>query len=185
MISTVKYLAQHCKVLSISEFLKYKVGVGSIGGVAEGVSGILWVHLLAGRGLKAAGRPEFRDLYCVLECDRVHKARTVVRTGDHNFDWDETFDLDLINNKELDFLIYSWDPQFRHKLCYKGSVHLVSLLKEAPLHQLALKVEPRGTLYLKLSYTPPVTAFLRTPKLRKVTLTFRISKASLFFVIRT
>ncbi|XP_071544863.1 rho GTPase-activating protein 100F isoform X4 [Panulirus ornatus] len=150
-----------------AEFLKYKVGVGNMGGVTEGVSGMLWVHLLAGRGLKAAGRSEFRDLYCVLECDRVHKARTVVRTGDLNFDWDETFDLDLINNKELDFLIYSWDPQFRHKLCYKGSVHLVSLLKESPLHQLALKIEPRGTLYLKLRYTPPRQAFLRTPAVRK------------------
>ncbi|XP_069193367.1 rho GTPase-activating protein 100F isoform X5 [Procambarus clarkii] len=150
-----------------AEFLKYKVGVGNMGGVSEGVSGMLWVHLLAGRGLKAAGRSEFRDLYCVLECDRVHKARTVVRTGDLNFDWDETFDLDLINNKELDFLIYSWDPQFRHKLCYKGSVHLVSLLKESPLHQLALKIEPRGTLYLKLRYTPPRQAFLRTPGVRK------------------
>ncbi|KAK8729606.1 hypothetical protein OTU49_008561, partial [Cherax quadricarinatus] len=150
-----------------AEFLKYKVGVSNMGGVSEGVSGMLWVHLLAGRGLKAAGRSEFRDLYCVLECDRVHKARTVVRTGDLNFDWDETFDLDLINNKELDFLIYSWDPQFRHKLCYKGSVHLVSLLKESPLHQLALKIEPRGTLYLKLRYTPPRQAFLRTPGVRK------------------
>ncbi|XP_076053932.1 rho GTPase activating protein at 100F isoform X3 [Oratosquilla oratoria] len=152
-----------------AEFLKYKMGVGSMGAgpVQEGVSGVLWVHLLAGRGLKAAGRPEFRDLYCVLECDRVHKARTVVRTGDLNFDWDETFDLDLINNKELDFLIYSWDPQFRHKLCYKGSVHLVSLLKESPLHQLALKIEPRGTLYLKLRYTPPRQAFLRNPAPRK------------------
>lgn len=47
-----------------------------------------------------------RDLYCVLECDRVHKARTVVRTGDLVFDWDETFELDLLSNKELDFLIY-------------------------------------------------------------------------------
>lgn len=63
-----------------------------------------------------------RDLYCVLECDRVHKARTVVRTGDLVFDWDETFELDLVSNRELDFLIYSWDPQYRHKLCYKGSV---------------------------------------------------------------
>ncbi|XP_068247813.1 rho GTPase-activating protein 100F isoform X2 [Palaemon carinicauda] len=153
-----------------AEFLKYKVGVGNMGGVTEGVSGMLWVHLLAGRGLKAAGRSEFRDLYCVLECDRVHKARTVVRTGDLNFDWDETFDLDLINNKELDFLIYSWDPQFRHKLCYKGSVHLVSLLKESPLHQLALKIEPRGTLYLKLRYTPPRQAFIRTPGVRKSSL---------------
>jgi hypothetical protein len=62
-----------------------------------------------------------RDLYCVLECDRVHKARTVVRTGDLVFDWDETFELDLVDNRELDLLIYSWDPQYRHKLCYKVS----------------------------------------------------------------
>lgn len=60
-----------------------------------------------------------RDLYCVLECDGVHKARTVVRTADLVFDWDETFELDLVSNRELDFLIYSWDPQYRHKLCYK------------------------------------------------------------------
>lgn len=60
-----------------------------------------------------------RDLYCVLECDRVHKARTVVRTGDLVFDWDETFELDLVANRELDLLIYSWDPQYRHKLCYR------------------------------------------------------------------
>lgn len=60
-----------------------------------GVSGMLWVHLLAGRGLRPPAEPPSpaegsgltnsvqapvppRDLYCVLECDRVHKARTVV-----------------------------------------------------------------------------------------------------------
>lgn len=63
--------------------------------ISGGVSGMLWVHLLAGRGLRPAqsgsspGSPPSgpltqpsvapRDLYCVLECDRVHKARTVVR----------------------------------------------------------------------------------------------------------
>lgn len=64
--------------------------------LSGGVSGMLWVHLLAGRGLRPApsgsspGSPPSgplapaqppvapRDLYCVLECDRVHKARTVV-----------------------------------------------------------------------------------------------------------
>ena len=92
----------------------------------------------------SAGSQTLRDLYCVLECDRVHKARTVVRTGDLVFDWDESFELDLVNNRELDLLIYSWDPQYRHKLCYKGSVHLPSLLKSGPFHQLALKIEPRG-----------------------------------------
>ena len=42
---------------------------------------MLWIHLLAGRGLRstpetAQAQPQVRDLYCVLECDRVHKART-------------------------------------------------------------------------------------------------------------
>ncbi|PNF17707.1 Rho GTPase-activating protein 100F, partial [Cryptotermes secundus] len=168
-----------------AEFLKYKTdkpssALGALGGdsvVASepGVSGLLWVHLLAGRGLRsttsssAATTPStpsgppigLRDLYCVLECDRVHKARTVVRTGDLVFDWDETFELDLVDNRELDLLIYSWDPQYRHKLCYKGSVHLASLLRESPIHQLALKIEPRGTLYLRLRHTDPNITFQR------------------------
>ncbi|XP_015592385.1 rho GTPase-activating protein 100F isoform X3 [Cephus cinctus] len=181
-----------------AEFLKYKIekpptvgtpsstssllsSLGDTGGgdLAGGVSGLLWVHLLAGRGLRSttsssaattpstpSGQPNLgtcglRDLYCVLECDRVHKARTVVRTGDLMFDWDETFELDLVGNRQLDLLVYSWDPQHRHKLCYKGSVHLATLLKESPLHQLALKVEPRGTIYLRLRYTDAHQTFKR------------------------
>ncbi|KOB77807.1 putative rho-gtpase-activating protein [Operophtera brumata] len=125
-----------------SEYTKYKVekpsaglstsmtGLSRIGGR---VSGMLWVHLLAGRGLRpgGAGSPSSppgaplshrdppvapRDLYCVLECDRVHKARTVVRTGELQFDWDESFELELVDNRQLDVLVYSWDPQHRHKL---------------------------------------------------------------------
>ena len=75
----------------------------------------------------SSGSAGLRDLYCVLECDRVHKARTVVRTGDLVFDWDETFELDLVDNRELDLLIYSWDPQYRHKLCYKVCKTLTTL----------------------------------------------------------
>ncbi|XP_015433562.1 PREDICTED: rho GTPase-activating protein 100F [Dufourea novaeangliae] len=152
---------------------------GGSGDLAGGVSGLLWVYLLAGRGLRSttsssaattpstpSGQPNLascglRDLYCVLECDRVHKARTVVRTGDLMFDWDETFELDLVGNRQLDLLVYSWDPQYRHKLCYKGSVHLATLLKESPVHQLAVKVEPRGTIYLKLRYTDAQQTFRR------------------------
>ncbi|RZC40854.1 rho GTPase-activating protein 100F, partial [Asbolus verrucosus] len=184
-----------------AEFLKYKIekpglpgsgtsisglssltGTGALSSVPdEPVSGMLWVHLLAGRGLRASagtstattpvtpsgtspsisGSTGLRDLYCVLECDRVHKARTVVRTGDLVFDWDESFELDLVNNRELDLLIYSWDPQYRHKLCYKGSVYLPTLLKSGPIHQLALKIEPRGTLYLRLRHTDSQTLYRR------------------------
>ncbi|XP_065569377.1 rho GTPase-activating protein 100F-like isoform X2 [Artemia franciscana] len=137
----------------------------------ESLSGILWIHLLGGRNLKSTGgcrREPLRDLYCVLECDRIHKARTVIRTGDIHFDWDETFDLDLVNNKELDFLVYSWDPKLRHRLCFKGSVILVPLLKDTAIQQLALRLEPRGTLYLKLQYTEPRLAFRRVPANRQI-----------------
>uniref|UniRef100_A0A1B6E2F1 Rho-GAP domain-containing protein n=1 Tax=Clastoptera arizonana TaxID=38151 RepID=A0A1B6E2F1_9HEMI len=168
--------AERTRLLEINpaEFLKYKMDkpASLLENDADGVSGLLWLHLLAGRGLRSSvtstsGLTQMggmRDLYCVLECDRVHKARTVVRTGDLVFDWDETFELDLVSNKELDLLIYSWDPQYRHKLCYKGSVHLATLLQDSPIHQLALKIEPRGTLYLRLRHTDPYHTFLRRPK---------------------
>lgn len=105
------------KAFCVPEFLKYKIdkvggtgpslsglSLGGIGGAGllgseDPVSGMLWVHLLAGRGLRPStgtstattpvtpsggapttiGSTGLRDLYCVLECDRVHKARTVVR----------------------------------------------------------------------------------------------------------
>lgn len=171
-----------------AEFVKYKLDkpVLDVGGV----SGSIWINLLAGRGLRStpdlvpgqqptpamAGQPQqpqqqpgtIRDLYCVLECDRVHKARTVVRSGDLQFDWDESFELDLVSNKQLDVLVYSWDPQHRHKLCYRGAVSLSTLLRQAPLHHLALKVEPRGTIYMRLRHTDPIMLYRRRglPSLR-------------------
>lgn len=147
----------------------------------SGFSGLLWIHLLAGRGLRATPAAENgpvsnpttssagksaaglnRDLYCVIECDRVHRARTVVRSGESSFDWDEVFELDVVDNKEVSFLLYSWDPESKHKLCYKGIVNLISLsLSKTPVHSLALKMEPRGTLYIKMRYKEPAIAFQR------------------------
>ncbi|XP_022243756.1 rho GTPase-activating protein 100F-like [Limulus polyphemus] len=145
----------HLLTLEPEEFYKYRPQRESkmMPRSLDTFSGMLRVQLLTGRGLRPTGQfDHFRDLYCVIECDHVHKARTAVRTGEHSFDWDEIFELDLVENQELSFLIYSWDPQNRHKLCYKGTIHL-NMHKEGPAHSLALKLEPRGTLYLKLQFT--------------------------------
>ncbi|KAK8759813.1 hypothetical protein V5799_028920, partial [Amblyomma americanum] len=146
--------------LNPREFLKYRPEKESESVLAGAFSGLLWLHLLGARGLRGHGP---RDLYCVIETDRAHKARTVVRSGDHSFDWDEVFELDLVDNTTVSFLLYSWDPQSRHKLCYKGTVHLLSALREAPSHSLALRLEPRGALYLKMRYRDPRHTFQRTP----------------------
>jgi hypothetical protein len=155
----------HLLSLNPREFFKYRPEKPESGIQSEGYSGLLNVHLLAGRGLRASAghtAEHFRDVYCVIECDRIHKARTVVRSGEHSFDWDEVFELDLFDTKEIAFLLYTWDPTFRHKLCYKGILHLASLsLNETPAHSLALKMEPRGTLYLKLRHKDLQLAFQR------------------------
>ena len=49
----------------------------------------------------------------------------------------------------------------QHFSFLQGSVHLASLLRESPIHQLALKIEPRGTLYLRLRHTDPNVTFQR------------------------
>lgn len=97
----------HLLTLNPREFFKYKYEK-SMANSRENVdqlneleikpySGLLYIHLLAGRGLRSqtnelisgANLSTYRDLYCVIECDRAHKARTVVRSGESSFDWDE------------------------------------------------------------------------------------------------
>lgn len=64
------------------------------------------------------------------------------------------FDLDLANNLEVEFLVYSWDPQLRHRLCYRSSLRLATLFSKGQnFQQVALRLHPTGTLYLTLSYS--------------------------------
>ena len=51
-----------------------------------------------------------------------------------------SFDLDLANNLEVEFLVYSWDPQLRHRLCYRSSLRLSTLFgKGQSFQQVALR----------------------------------------------
>lgn len=94
----------HLLTLNPREFFKYKYEK-SITNSHENMdqsdhniksyNGLLYIHLLAGRGLRlndlsnSTPTSTYRDLYCVIECDRAHKARTVVRSGESSFDFDE------------------------------------------------------------------------------------------------
>jgi hypothetical protein len=43
----------------------------------------------------------------------------------------------MLNNMEVEFLIYSWDPQLRHRLCYRTSLRLGNLFASGQLFQQA------------------------------------------------
>ena len=85
------FLINRCVLffLFLLDFIKYKSECDPEASAIR-LSGILSLHLLSGRGLRTGGRSRrIRDLYCVVEVDHIHKARTVVRSGGVNFDWDE------------------------------------------------------------------------------------------------
>ena len=131
------------------------------------LEGVLHVHVLCGHGLKSS-RTMLRDLYCVIEVDALNKARTMIRTGAINFDWDEAFDMDLDGAaREVSFLVYSWDPNTRHKLCFSALVILQSLLQYGSSQRVGLKLEPKGILYLDIQYREAAVTLQRTPSLRK------------------
>lgn len=139
------------------------------------------IHLLGVRGLHLDKSPtkssslSAKVLYCVVECDRIYKARTAAaqshELNSSNFDWDEVFDIDLFDTKEISFLFYTWDQSLsdfnlRHKQCSKGTIHLpsISTLTTQHIHAFELRLydNPGAMFYLKLEYYDLKTTFSRS-----------------------
>ncbi|XP_022101719.1 rho GTPase-activating protein 100F-like [Acanthaster planci] len=161
--------------IDATQFTKYKSDLGSrLRNRQMPLSGILTLHLYGSRKMapSLSSRKENRDLYCVMEVDAVHKAQTATVSGKDEFCWDEKFEIDLERAHDLSLLIYSytdWDTN-RQKLCYKAVVRLTQLLmhstrpKDEPF-RLAVRLEPRGIMYAKFSFTERHVTLKRVPSL--------------------
>ncbi|GFR58738.1 rho GTPase-activating protein 100F-like [Elysia marginata] len=151
-----------------SEFEPYKVDMRKRVEMTRsgGLDGLLSVHIMSGQGLKSS-KTSLRDLYCVVAVDSLNKARTMIRTGAINFDWDEAFDVDVEDSKEVSFLIYHWDPHFKHRLCFHGSILLPGYVVSSHKRHVAIKLEPKGILFVTLLYKEPAISLQRLPSVRK------------------
>lgn len=147
-----------------SEFEPYKADIHKRVEISRvcGLDGLLNIHIMSGQGLKSS-KTSLRDLYCVVAVDSLNKARTMIRTGAINFDWDEAFDVDLEGSKEVSFLIYHWDPSYKHRLCFHGSVLLPGYASCGQRRYVAIKMEPKGILFVTLLYKEPALSLQRLP----------------------
>nr|DBA17889.1 TPA: hypothetical protein GDO54_016201 [Pyxicephalus adspersus] len=116
------------------------------------VSGLMSLHFYGAEDLKPP-RVDSKDVFCAIQVDSVNKARTALLTCRTSFlDMDHTFNIELENAQHLKLVVFSWDstPK-RNRVCCHGSVVLPALFRVTKSHQLAVKLEPRGLIYVKLT----------------------------------
>lgn len=116
------------------------------------ISGLMSLHFYGAEDLKPP-RVDSRDIYCAIQVDSVNKARTALLTCRTSFlDMDHTFNIELENAQHLKLVVFSWEstPR-RNRVCCHGTVVLPGLFRVSKTHQLAVRLEPRGMIYVKLS----------------------------------
>ncbi|KAG8555238.1 hypothetical protein GDO81_017635 [Engystomops pustulosus] len=116
------------------------------------VSGLMSVHFYGAEDLKPP-RIDSKDVFCAIQVDSVNKARTALLTCRTSFlDMDHTFNIELENAQHLKLVVFSWDPApKKNRVCCHGTIVLPALFRVTKTHQLAVKLEPRGLIYVKLS----------------------------------
>ncbi|NWS51065.1 SYDE2 protein, partial [Chunga burmeisteri] len=116
------------------------------------ISGLMSIHFYGAEDLKPP-RIDSKDVFCAIQVDSVNKARTALLTCRTTFlDMDHTFNIEIENAQHLKLVVFSWEPTPRkNRVCCHGTVALPSLFRVTKTHQLAVKLEPRGLIYVKLS----------------------------------
>ncbi|KAG9482930.1 hypothetical protein GDO78_009077 [Eleutherodactylus coqui] len=116
------------------------------------VSGLMSAHFYGAEDLKPP-RIDSKDVFCAIQVDSVNKARTALLTCRTSFlDMDHTFNIELENAQHLKLVVFSWDPTpKKNRVCCHGTIILPALFRVTKTHQLAVKLEPRGLIYVKLS----------------------------------
>nr|XP_010960445.1 PREDICTED: rho GTPase-activating protein SYDE1 [Camelus bactrianus] len=119
----------------------------------RGTRGRLSLHLYGLGGLRPAPGATPRDLCCLLQVDGVARARTgPLRGGPDFLQLDHTFHLELEAARLLRALVLAWDPGVRrHRPCAQGTVLLPTVFRGCQAQQLAVRLEPQGLLYAKLT----------------------------------
>ncbi|XP_059397164.1 rho GTPase-activating protein SYDE2-like [Carassius carassius] len=116
------------------------------------ISGLMSLHFYGAVDLKPP-RVDSRDIYCAIQVDSVNKARTALLTCRTAFlDMDHTFNIELENAQRLKLVVFSWESMpRRNRVCCHGTVVLPTLFRVRKTHLLAVRLEPRGMIYVKLS----------------------------------
>ncbi|KAI5609251.1 rho GTPase-activating protein SYDE2 [Silurus asotus] len=153
------------KLADVASFRPYSLPeqakcTSSSAAAAAPVSGLLSVHLCGAEGLKTPRSDESRHIYCAIQVDETKRARTALLPCHADFlAMDHTFQLELEEAQRLRLVLFGCEATTaprRQRVCCHGAVSLAPLFRTANAgraHRLAVRLEPRGVIYVKLGLT--------------------------------
>ncbi|XP_029073549.1 rho GTPase-activating protein SYDE1 isoform X4 [Monodon monoceros] len=133
--------------------LDSSVGTPGRAAVSEGARGLRAGYLSDGDSPERPAGPPSPTAFRPYEVDGVARARTgPLRGGPDFLRLDHTFHLELEAARLLRALVLAWDPGVRrHRPCAQGTVLLPTVFRGCEAQQLAVRLEPQGLLYAKLT----------------------------------
>ncbi|XP_015269610.1 PREDICTED: rho GTPase-activating protein SYDE1 [Gekko japonicus] len=116
------------------------------------LSGLVSIHLLGVQDFRPP-RAEAKEVFCALQVDSVHKARTALLPCRTAFlSLNHSFQLELEDARLLKIVVFSCGPAAqRNRVCCCGTILLPHVFQGSRSQQLAVQLQPRGLLYLKLT----------------------------------
>ncbi|XP_053155141.1 rho GTPase-activating protein SYDE1 isoform X2 [Hemicordylus capensis] len=116
------------------------------------LSGLISIHLLGVQDFKPS-KAEAKEIFCVLQVDSVNKAHTALLPCQAPFlSLNHSFQLELENAQLLKVVVFLCDPVVgRNRVCCHGTIILPHIFQGCRTQQLAMQLEPRGLLYIKLT----------------------------------
>lgn len=133
------------------------------------VSGMLTLAIIKGAQLGDFSGKEKRKktkVFCSIESDGVKQASTLAKKGGNDFEWNDSFEIELQRSRELCVNVYTRFKKNDTKIA-EGTLSLASLHNEGNEHCLAVCLEPFGLLCIKLSFTDMKFMLQRTPSQKK------------------
>nr|CAB3266751.1 rho GTPase-activating protein SYDE2 [Phallusia mammillata] len=143
------------KALTLSQFKKYKPVSALHHQFLPAIDGCLVITLYGVRELKKT----LCEAYCLVQVDNATTKRigTTMQTCRGAVAWNQCFELMVNKARDLHVTLYTWETRGgKHKVCSYATLNLPTLIQGAKLQsnfseRLAVRLEPRGTLYMKVA----------------------------------
>ena len=136
---------------------------------SRAVTGMLTLDIVKGAQLGESITGEKRKktkVICNVDSDGMRQACTAPKKGINDFQWNESFEIELQRTREIRITVCSRSKKEDIKIG-EGCLGLASLLDEGNEHLLAVCLEPYGMLCVKLKFTDMKFLLQRTPSQKK------------------